>query len=204
MRKPFGNLQQFQINNHNYGNVENFDGGLGEFYWDNFPLYCQFVYQFETLMEQKLPKLKAHFDALGFHSDIYLQNWYMTIFNTFPMNLWIRVWDYLLVEGLVYMFKFPLAIMEILQDRLLDSDLEGVNDIIMGLRNIDFKSKTWPLPSIEEIIDKTKNVQVTKSDILALKKEYDTNIAKNPMKEIKRLPTLFDDKGTLNYLLDIL
>lgn len=73
--------------NHNYGNVENFDGGFSEFYCDNFPLYCQFVYQFDKLFEERLPRLKEHFDKMGFHSDIYLQNWFMTIFNSFPMNL---------------------------------------------------------------------------------------------------------------------
>lgn len=73
--------------NHSYGKIENFDGGLGEFYCDNFPLYRQFVYQFDTLFEEKLPQLKNHFDKLGFYSDIYLQNWFMTIFNCFPMDM---------------------------------------------------------------------------------------------------------------------
>jgi hypothetical protein len=48
------------------------------------------------------------------------------------------------------------------------------------------------LPPVETIIDKASRVKVTKEDIMTLKKEYDTNFAKNPAKEIKRLPTLFD------------
>jgi hypothetical protein len=48
------------------------------------------------------------------------------------------------------------------------------------------------LPPVETIIDKAGKVKVTKEDILALKKEYETNVAKNPAKEIKKLPTLFD------------
>lgn len=48
------------------------------------------------------------------------------------------------------------------------------------------------LPPVETIIDKASRVKVTKEDIMALKKEYDANFAKNPIKEIKRLPTLFD------------
>lgn len=58
----------------------------------------------------------------------------MTIFTCFPLSLTIRIWDHLLTEGLVYMFKFPLAIMEILEDKLLAEDMEGVNDIILNLR----------------------------------------------------------------------
>lgn len=175
--------------NHSYGKVENFDGGFGEFYCDNFPLYRQFVYQFEWLFAEILPQLKSHFDQLGFYSDIYLQNWFMTLFNCFPMDLCIRLWDHLLVEGLPYMFKFPLAIMQILEKDLLAHDLEGVNDIIMSVR----KPYDGPLPSVEEVISKTNKIDVTKADLQRLKKEYESNIAKNPPKEIKRLQTLFYD-----------
>lgn len=94
------------------------------------------------------------------------------------------------------MFKFPLAIMEILQTELLQNDIEGVNEIILGLRSLDFKSPDCILPSIEEIMIRTKNIKVSKAQLLALKKEYDADVAsRKPMKEIKRLPTLFDDKG---------
>lgn len=67
--------------NNNYGNIKNFEGGVSEFYCDNFPLYCQFAFQFNTLFEQHIPNLKAHFDELFFSSEIYLQKWYMTIFT---------------------------------------------------------------------------------------------------------------------------
>lgn len=50
------------------------------------------------------------------------------------MALTIRIWDHLLAEGLVYMFKFPLALMEILEEKLLAEELDGVNEIIMTLR----------------------------------------------------------------------
>ena len=105
------------------------------------------------------------------------------------MDMWIRLWDHLLIEGLPYMFKFPLAIMEILESDLLNNDLEGVNDIIMSLRN----PHDNPLPPAEEVISRANKVKVTKADLLKLKKEYESHIEKNPHKEIKRLNTLFYD-----------
>jgi hypothetical protein len=61
------------------------------------------------------------------------------------------------------------------------------------------------LPNIEEIMNRTKNVVVTKAELLELKKEYDIDLeAKKPMKTIKRLPTLFDEPGKLIPLLTIL
>lgn len=86
----------------------------------------------------------------------------------------------------------------ILEDQLLAEGLEGVNEIM----NFTKESKEDAsedgydiLPSIEEIIDKANKVNVTKEEIMALKKEYEQKYARNPPKEIKRLPTFFDVKS---------
>lgn len=74
--------------NQNFGMVGNFEGGLEGFYSDRFPLYHQFVYQFDRLFEEKLPKLKAHFDQIGYPAPVWLQKWFMTLFlYSFPMKL---------------------------------------------------------------------------------------------------------------------
>ena len=74
--------------NQNFGMVGNFEGGLEGFYSDKFPLYHQFVYQFDRLFEQKIPKLKEHFDEIGYPAPVWLQKWFMTLFlYSFPMKL---------------------------------------------------------------------------------------------------------------------
>ena len=45
---------------------------------------------------------------------------------------------------------------------------------------------------MEDIIEKARKFKITKEDLISLKKDYETKFAKNPPKEIKRLPTLFD------------
>ena len=52
--------------------------------------------------------------------------------------------------------------------------------------------ETCILPPVETIIEKAKKFKITKEDLMTIKKDYDTNFAKNPPKEIKRLPTLFE------------
>jgi hypothetical protein len=59
-------------------------------------------------------------------------------------------------------------------------------------RNIDFKADDCILPPVETIIDRANKMNVTKEDLILLKKEYLSNVAINPRKEIKRLPTLFE------------
>jgi hypothetical protein len=41
-------------------------------------------------------------------------------------------------------------------------------------------------------MDKANKMNITKEELILLKKEYQANVAKNPPKEIKRLPTLFE------------
>lgn len=74
--------------NQNFGMVGNFEGGLEGFYSDAFPLYHQFVYQFDQLFEKKLPVLKTHFDNIGYPAPVWLQKWFMTLFlYSFPLKL---------------------------------------------------------------------------------------------------------------------
>lgn len=58
----------------------------------------------------------------------------MTLFlYSFPIKLCIRVWDNILVEGSAFIFKFPLAIMEIFEKELLEKDLDEINDLFESL-----------------------------------------------------------------------
>ena len=156
--------------------VGNFEGGLEGFYSDTFPLYHQFVYQFDRLFEKQLPKLKHHFDQIGYPAPVWLQKWFMTLFlYSFPLKLCIRLWDNLLVEGLVMIFKFPLAIMTILENVLIKWNFEEVNDVLSNLRTIDdtntTTTQTW-LPNTEKIITKARNIKLDAEELRSLKNEY--------------------------------
>lgn len=187
--------------NQNFGMVGNFEGGLEGFYTDTFPLYHQFVYQFDKLFEQKLPKLKDHFDQIGYPAPVWLQKWFMTLFlYSFPLKLCIRLWDNLLVEGLVLIFKFPLAIMEILEPVLLKANFEEVNDILSNLRTCDdpdIDPKKAVLPNIERIINKARRVKLDPEELRSLKNEYLELQAQaanfNNIRQIKMLPQILEE-----------
>ncbi|CAI2386358.1 unnamed protein product [Moneuplotes crassus] len=185
--------------NQNFHMVGNFEGGLEGFYVDKFPLYHQFVYQFDKLFEKKIPKLKSHFDNIGYPAPVWLQKWFMTLFlYSFPMKLCIRLWDNLLVEGLVYIFKFPLAIMEILQLTLLKCNFEEVNEILSNLRTMDdpdLQGETAVLPSTEKIMLKARKIKLKHKELEDLKKEYEQLASQNDqMKHIKTLPRILEEE----------
>jgi len=181
--------------NQNFGMVGNFEGGLEGFYSDKFPLYHQFVYQFDRLFESKIPKLKYHFDQIGYPAPVWLQKWFMTLFlYSFPMKLCIRLWDNLLVEGLTLIFKFPLAIMEILEKTLLKWNFEEVNDVLSNLKTIDdpnVNPSQAHLPNIERIINKARSIKLNSEELGNLKKEYES--LNQNIKRIKILPQILEE-----------
>ena len=70
---------------------------------------------------------------------------------------------------------------------------QGMRLESMGNLNNDGNNEEgFELPPVEDIINKANKVKVTKEEIMLLKKEYEQKYAKNPPKEIKRLPTFFD------------
>ena len=153
--------------NQKYGRVKNFEGGFEGFYQDQFPLYHQFVYIFTELFEERYPELKAHLDEVGMMPAVWLQKWFMTLFlYSFPMNICIRVWDNLLVEGISFMFKFPLAIMDLFQKDLLESDLEGINNLFESWNEGEIEYEP------ETIIQKARNMKVSSEDVTELKRAY--------------------------------
>lgn len=183
--------------NQNFGMTGNFEGGLEGFYSDNFPLYHQFVYQFDKLFERKLPKLKGHFDTIGYPAPVWLQKWFMTLFlYSFPLKLCIRLWDNLLVEDLVLIFKFPLAIMEILEPVLLKANFEEVNDVLSNLctsDDPDIDANKAVLPGTEKIITKARKIKLDTQELRVLKEEYEVMQINYQNHQIKMLPQIMEE-----------
>ena len=68
--------------------TDDFRPGIAQFYTDGFPLYYQYIEQFEQMFEEKLPSLKQHFDDIDYSGPIWLQKWFITVFlYSFPLAL---------------------------------------------------------------------------------------------------------------------
>lgn len=103
------------------------------------------------------------------------------------------------MEGLVLIFKFPLAIMEILEPILVKCNFEEVNDILSNLRTQDdneFDRQHSLLPNSERIIAKARNIKLSTEELRALKKEYldlQAEQLKNKTRNVKILPQILEE-----------
>ncbi|KAK4765941.1 hypothetical protein SAY87_007583 [Trapa incisa] len=97
------------------------------------PLVQQYLFQFDHLMREQLPKLGEHFTAEMINTSMYASQWFITVFSySFPFHLALRIWDVFLFEGVKIVFKVGLALLKFCQDDLIKLPFEK---IIHALRN---------------------------------------------------------------------
>jgi len=81
---------------------------------------------FSEFTKALLPKLAAHFEAVGLPLSIVTTNWFMCLFvNTLPVDTLLRVWDILIVHGPMCLIRVGTAILKIHERELL-----GTSDFI--------------------------------------------------------------------------
>lgn len=69
------------------------------------PLVQQYLFQFERLVREQLPRLGAHFEEEIINPSMYASQWFITVFSySFPFSLELRIWDVFLYEvrNLIY------------------------------------------------------------------------------------------------------
>ena len=63
------------------------------------PLVQQYLFQFDTLVREHLPKLVEHFNQEMINPRMYASQWFITVFSySFPFHLALRIWDVFLHE----------------------------------------------------------------------------------------------------------
>ncbi len=75
---------------------------------------------FETLFIEEMPLLHAHFVNLGITTDLYLYEWFSTVFvRSFPLDISLRIWDNFLCNGQIFLFKAALGYLKYHHDAFL-------------------------------------------------------------------------------------
>ncbi|KAL0088728.1 rab-GTPase-TBC domain-containing protein [Phycomyces blakesleeanus] len=89
------------------------------------------LFQFEALVAEHLPHVSRHLEQQGVGSTMYASQWFMTLFAyKFPLNLVYRIYDVLLAEGIVSIFKFSIALLKHNQAVILGLDFEHLLDFL--------------------------------------------------------------------------
>lgn len=102
-------------------------------YLSGLPLVQQYLFQFDHLVKEHLPKLGEHFSQEMINPSMYASQWFITVFSySFPFHLALRIWDVFLYEGVKVVFRVGLALLKSCQDDLVKLPFEK---LIHALRN---------------------------------------------------------------------
>ncbi|XP_022772057.1 EVI5-like protein isoform X3 [Durio zibethinus] len=97
------------------------------------PLVQQYLFQFDHLVREQLPKLGEHFSQEMINPSMYASQWFITVFSySFPFPLALRIWDVFLYEGVKIVFKVGLALLKYCHEDLIKLSFEK---LIHALRN---------------------------------------------------------------------
>ncbi|CAL8263351.1 unnamed protein product [Merluccius merluccius] len=79
---------------------------------------------FDHFLKHRKPQLSLHLETMGVSSVHFIMPWLLTLFTSLPCwDSVLAVWDLIMLNGVCVVFQTSLAIMELLEPRLL-----GLND----------------------------------------------------------------------------
>ncbi|KAI8366043.1 rab-GTPase-TBC domain-containing protein [Radiomyces spectabilis] len=96
-------------------------------------LLSQRLYQYEGLLEDRLPHIKRHFEIYGIRSSMYAMQWFTTLFAyKFPLPFVFRIYDVIFAEGIDTLHRFAIALIERNQATILSLEFD---ELIQFLRH---------------------------------------------------------------------
>mmetsp|Transcript_6572 Transcript_6572/g.10739 ORF Transcript_6572/g.10739 Transcript_6572/m.10739 type:complete len:917 (+) Transcript_6572:95-2845(+) len=150
--------------------IKNDKGLEMEFIWKpTFPKMKLRVYQFDRLLELYLPAVHAHFESMHLSPEVVISQWFMTLFsNTIPAPYTYYIWDYVFVSNWPGIFRITLAILYVLQEKLIEMDLEEV-----GLLIRDWKRGKFDIPvSFSELLCSAETFPIDLTSLTLLQENY--------------------------------
>ncbi|KAI4306611.1 hypothetical protein L6164_029872 [Bauhinia variegata] len=139
-------------------------------YLAGLPLVQQYLFQFEQLVREHLPKLGEHFSQEMISPTMYASQWFITVFSySLPFHLALRIWDVFLYEGIKIVFRVGLALLKYRHDHLLKLPFEK---LVCALRN-------FPEDALEPdtLLPLAYSFKISKR-LEELKQEYEKNKGK--------------------------
>lgn len=108
---------------------------------------------YKQILGYNLQDLCFHFEDEGVQPNLYLYEWFMSLFSkALNVDIACRVWDLIFLDGLHILYKTAIAILAMLQPALLESEFDEIMQIL--------KSTHERITDEEEFIAQIKEVSI--------------------------------------------
>jgi len=106
------------------------------FFEKDFPLLKFYIFLFYEMLESEMPKLYDHLKAQQIPDELWLMKWFMSFFlYSLPPKQALRIWDFVMAEGLLGMIKVSLGLLKVVEKDILLLDSIGIDLLFQHLKN---------------------------------------------------------------------
>ena len=135
---------------------------------EGFPLLVYLNFIFDILLEENLPEIKSHLDELGITYDLWIGQWFQTLFTiVLPVNWCKRVWDCIFSDNIYFLIKFGIVFTKMLKNEIMEKTEEI--DVINFFKDLQKYSMCAENKFLEEKGD--INILVTNANKIKLDPE---------------------------------
>jgi len=104
----------------------------------DFPLTNFYIFVLFKVLKDELPEVYYHIKKQQLPSELWLLKWFMTMYiHVLPAKDVVRVWDFILQNGLMSIVKVAVGILKYLEHEVLALEGFGIDALFKGLRNTD-------------------------------------------------------------------
>jgi len=100
--------------------LQSSDNHFGSFLLSDFDEISWRLDYFDKLLLRELPDLSLHFKAIGLQTQLYLYDWFLTLFTSvLPPRICSRIWDQYFLRGELFLYQVALGLLRHLQSTLI-------------------------------------------------------------------------------------
>ena len=166
---------------------------------EEFPLLTFLNFIFDILLEENIPEIKNHLDELGITYDLWIGQWFQTLFTiVLPLNWCKRVWDCIFAENIFFLVKFGLVFTKILKSEILEKEEEI--DVINFFKEMQKFSMCQENKFLEDKSD--INTLITKANKIKLDPEEYIKLYKKRNENYNEFKLAMDKNDRLAYSLE--
>lgn len=92
---------------------------------------------FKQIFGYNLQDLCFHFEDEGIQPNLYLYEWFMSLFaKALNMDIVCRVWDLIFLDGMSILYKTAIVILSTLEEQLMESEFDEIMQILRNTSNL--------------------------------------------------------------------
>ena len=179
---------------------KNYEYSLRGLFSEEFPLLAFLNFIFDILLEENVPEIKNHLDELGITYDLWIGQWFQTLFTiVLPTNWCKRVWDCIFSDNIYFLVKFGIVFTKLIKTEILEKDEEI--DVINFFKDMQ---KYSMCPENKFLENKTDiNTLITKANKIKLDPEEYIKLYKKRSENYNSFKIEMDKNNGIIYPLEI-